>query len=74
MLSDEGVVFLKNALLTNEQILATTENLLRQNGVTKTAVTDVAKALNVSHATIYNYFPNKKRCSRKQRKTGYKWR
>lgn len=60
MLSDEGVVFLKNALLTNEQILATTENLLRQNGVTKTAVTDVAKALNVSHATIYNYFPNKK--------------
>ncbi|MCJ8221609.1 TetR/AcrR family transcriptional regulator [Bacillus paralicheniformis] len=46
--------------LTKEQILAATEDTLRRFGVAKTSITDVAKALDVSHGTIYRHFKNKK--------------
>ncbi|PAC95447.1 TetR/AcrR family transcriptional regulator [Bacillus paralicheniformis] len=46
--------------LTKEQILAATEDTLRRFGVAKTSITDVAKALDVSHGTIYRHFKSKK--------------
>lgn len=46
--------------LTKEQILAATEDTLRRFGVAKTSITDVAKALGVSHGTIYRHFKSKK--------------
>ncbi|ASB90893.1 HTH-type transcriptional regulator MtrR [Bacillus sonorensis] len=47
-------------VLTKEQILTATEETLRRFGVAKTSITDVAKALNVSHGTIYRHFKSKK--------------
>ncbi|QAZ68813.1 TetR/AcrR family transcriptional regulator [Solidesulfovibrio carbinolicus] len=41
------------------QILETAENLFRQIGYAKTTVTDIAKALGMSQANIYRYFPSK---------------
>ena len=46
-------------ILTKEQILTTAEDTLRRFGTAKTSVTDIAKALNVSHGTIYRHFKNK---------------
>ncbi|AJY75372.1 TetR/AcrR family transcriptional regulator [Paenibacillus beijingensis] len=46
-------------VLTKEQILIATEETLRRYGVAKTSVTDVAKALGVSHGTIYRHFKSK---------------
>ncbi|MBP1995133.1 TetR/AcrR family transcriptional regulator [Paenibacillus eucommiae] len=45
--------------LTRDQILIATEETLRRYGVAKTSVTDVAKALNVSHGTLYRHFKSK---------------
>ncbi|KMM54321.1 TetR family transcriptional regulator [Bacillus glycinifermentans] len=47
-------------VLTKEQILSATEEAVRRFGVAKTSITDVAKALNVSHGTIYRHFKSKK--------------
>ncbi|MFD1453723.1 TetR/AcrR family transcriptional regulator [Oceanobacillus sojae] len=46
-------------VLSKEQILIATEETIRRFGVDKTSVTDVAKALNVSHGTIYRHFKSK---------------
>jgi AcrR family transcriptional regulator len=40
-------------------ILTTTENVLRRHGPAKATVLDVARALGVSHSTIYRHFPSK---------------
>lgn len=42
-----------------EQILDAAEDLLRRYGVAKTTVTDVARALGLSHAAVYKYFDTK---------------
>lgn len=45
--------------LTKETILDTAEQVLRRFGPEKTSVVDVARALNVSHGSIYRHFPSK---------------
>ncbi|WP_108669979.1 TetR family transcriptional regulator [Peribacillus acanthi] len=45
--------------LTKETILDTAEQVLRRFGPEKTSVVDVARALNVSHGTIYRHYPSK---------------
>ncbi|UOY90976.1 TetR family transcriptional regulator [Ectobacillus sp. JY-23] len=45
--------------LTKEMILDTTEQVLRRFGLEKATVVDVARALNVSHGTVYRHFPSK---------------
>ena len=45
--------------LTREQILAAAEEVLRRYGPAKTTVVDVARALGVSHGTVYRHFPSK---------------
>lgn len=45
--------------LTPERILATTEEVLRRFGPTKATVVDVARALGVSHGSVYRHFPSK---------------
>ena len=47
------------APLTREQILDAAEDVLRRYGPAKTNVVDVARALNVSHGTVYRHFPSK---------------
>ncbi|MFB6279369.1 MAG: TetR family transcriptional regulator [Salinibacter sp.] len=44
---------------TREEILDTTEEVLRKFGPEKTNVVDVARALDVSHGTIYRHFSSK---------------
>lgn len=51
---------LEGDVLTKKQILIATEETLRRFGVAKTSITDVAKALHVSHGTIYRHFKSKK--------------
>ena len=45
--------------LTAEQILRTTEEVLRRYGPAKATVVDVARALGVSHGSVYRHFPTK---------------
>lgn len=45
--------------LTSERILETTEEVLRRFGPTKATVVDVARALGVSHGSVYRHFPSK---------------
>ena len=45
--------------LTRERILDTAEQVLRRFGPRKTTVVDVARALQVSHGTVYRHFPTK---------------
>lgn len=45
--------------LTPERILEAAEEVLRRFGLTKTTVVDVARALGVSHGSIYRHFPSK---------------
>jgi AcrR family transcriptional regulator len=45
--------------LTREQILDAAEDVLRRDGPAKTNVVDVARALNVSHGSVYRHFPSK---------------
>lgn len=45
--------------LTPERILAAAEETLRRFGPAKTTVVDVARALGVSHGTVYRHFPTK---------------
>lgn len=44
---------------TKLHIIETAESLFRQVGYAKTTVTDIAKALGMSQANIYRYFPSK---------------
>jgi AcrR family transcriptional regulator len=50
---NEGVV------LTPERILEATEDVLRRFGLAKATVVDVARALDVSHGSVYRHFPSK---------------
>lgn len=45
--------------LTREAILRAAEEVLRRFGPAKMTVLDVARALNVSHGTVYRHFPSK---------------
>ncbi|GAB4213539.1 MAG: TetR family transcriptional regulator [Roseiflexaceae bacterium] len=45
--------------LTTDRILDAAEEVLRRFGPAKTTVVDVARALDVSHGTIYRYYPSK---------------
>ena len=45
--------------LTREHILETAEDVLRRFGPAKATVVDVARALGVSHGTVYRHFPSK---------------
>ncbi|MCI2419269.1 TetR family transcriptional regulator [Saccharopolyspora sp. K220] len=45
--------------LTRQQILDTTEDVLRRYGPAKATVADVARALGVSPGSIYRHFPTK---------------
>lgn len=45
--------------LTSERILVAAEEVLRRYGPAKTTVVDVARALGVSHGSIYRHFPSK---------------
>ncbi|RAG83542.1 TetR/AcrR family transcriptional regulator [Streptacidiphilus pinicola] len=47
------------AALTPEDILAAAEDVLRRYGPGKATVVDVARALGVSHGTVYRHFPSK---------------
>ncbi|MFI6316165.1 TetR family transcriptional regulator [Nonomuraea sp. NPDC050556] len=48
-----------DGVLTSEQILTTAEEVLRRFGPAKTTVVDVARALSVSHGSVYRHFPSK---------------
>ena len=45
--------------LTPERILEASEEVLRRFGPAKTTVVDVARALGVSHGSVYRHFPSK---------------
>ncbi|MFJ2775930.1 TetR family transcriptional regulator [Kitasatospora sp. NPDC087315] len=48
-----------DSALTPEQILSATEDVLRRFGSAKATVSDVARALGVSHSSVYRHFPSK---------------
>jgi AcrR family transcriptional regulator len=48
-----------DAVLTPTKILDTAEDVLRRYGPTKTTVVDVARALGVSHGSVYRHFASK---------------
>ncbi|MFF1875404.1 TetR family transcriptional regulator [Streptomyces sp. CB03911] len=45
--------------LTPEQILSAAEDVLRRFGPAKATVVDIARALGVSHGSVYRHFPSK---------------
>src|SRR5207248_150881 len=49
----------ENVVLTPERILEATEDVLRRFGLAKANVVDVARALGVSHGSVYRHFPSK---------------
>jgi AcrR family transcriptional regulator len=49
----------ENIVLTPERILEVTEDVLRRFGLAKATVVDVARALDVSHGSVYRHFPSK---------------
>jgi AcrR family transcriptional regulator len=48
-----------DAVLTPERILEAAEEVLRRHGPAKSNVVDVARALGVSHGSVYRHFPSK---------------
>jgi len=50
---------MREATLTREQILEAAEEVLRRYGPAKTTVVDVARALDVSHGSVYRHFESK---------------
>lgn len=50
---------MNDEVLTTERILDTAEEVLRRYGPAKTTVVDVARALGVSHGSVYRHFPSK---------------
>jgi AcrR family transcriptional regulator len=50
---------LTEAVLTPERILEAAEDVLRRFGPAKATVVDVARALGVSHGSVYRHFPSK---------------
>jgi AcrR family transcriptional regulator len=49
----------ETVVLTPERILEVTEDVLRRFGIAKATVVDVARALDVSHGSVYRHFPSK---------------
>jgi AcrR family transcriptional regulator len=49
----------ESVVLTPERILEVTEDVLRRFGLAKATVVDVARALDVSHGSVYRHFPSK---------------
>jgi len=49
----------ESVVLTPERILEVTEDVLRRYGLAKATVVDVARALDVSHGSVYRHFPSK---------------
>lgn len=47
------------SVLTTERILEAAEDVLRRFGPAKATVVDVARALGVSHGSVYRHFPSK---------------
>jgi AcrR family transcriptional regulator len=47
------------AALTPQRILETAEDVIRRFGPAKATVVDVARALGVSHGSVYRHFPSK---------------
>ncbi len=45
--------------LTPDQILSAAEDVLRRYGPAKATVVDIARALGVSHGSVYRHFPSK---------------
>src|SRR4051794_36013352 len=54
-----GVRMNEVVVLTPERILEVTEDVLRRYGLAKATVVDVARALDVSHGSVYRHFPSK---------------
>lgn len=50
---------MNESALTPDQILEAAEEVLRRFGPAKATVVDVARALNVSHGSVYRHFPSK---------------
>jgi AcrR family transcriptional regulator len=50
---------LTGSVLTRERILEAAEDALRRYGPAKANVVDVARALGVSHGTVYRHFESK---------------
>lgn len=50
---------MNDAVLTRERILEAAEEVLRRYGPAKATVVDVARALGVSHGSVYRHFPSK---------------
>ncbi|KJK60058.1 TetR family transcriptional regulator [Saccharothrix sp. ST-888] len=48
-----------DSTLTPEQILSAAEDVLRRFGPAKATVVDIARALGVSHGSVYRHFPSK---------------
>ena len=55
----DGARMNENVVLTPERILEVTEDVLRRFGLAKATVVDVARALDVSHGSVYRHFPSK---------------
>jgi AcrR family transcriptional regulator len=49
----------ETVVLTADRILEVTEDVLRRFGLAKATVVDVARALDVSHGSVYRHFPSK---------------
>jgi AcrR family transcriptional regulator len=56
---EDGARMNENVVLTPERILEATEDVLRRFGLAKATVVDVARALDVSHGSVYRHFPSK---------------
>lgn len=50
---------MNDTALTAERILSAAEEVLRRYGPAKATVVDVARALGVSHGSVYRHFPSK---------------
>ena len=50
---------MKDSVLTSDQILEAAAEVLRRYGPSKATVVDVARALGVSHGSVYRHFPSK---------------
>lgn len=50
---------MNESVLTRDRILQAAEDVLRRFGPAKATVVDVARALGVSHGSVYRYFPSK---------------
>ena len=57
--------------LTPTRILEAAEDVLRRYGPAKATVVDVARALGVSHGSVYRHFPSRRRCATRSPSAGW---